>query len=127
MLFPPLPKHIIPKDLVHDALNNPSVTWYGTGSIGQPIEDQFVKYTFPAEGGSQDPHDLDRQPLLHHLLERFQLLPQRRTETRRSSSCSRSIPGSRTIATSRISSFLSAPSSRKRTSTTTITTASSSW
>jgi anaerobic selenocysteine-containing dehydrogenase len=53
MLFPPLPKHIIPKDLVHDALNNPSVTWHGTGSIGQPIEDQFVKYTFPAEGGSK--------------------------------------------------------------------------
>jgi anaerobic selenocysteine-containing dehydrogenase len=47
------PKHIIPKNLVHDALNKGTVTWYGTAQVGQPIEDQFKQYTFPAEGGSE--------------------------------------------------------------------------
>ena len=44
---------IIPKNLVHDALTEESISWYGTARVGAPIEDQFQKYTFPAEGGSR--------------------------------------------------------------------------
>ena len=44
---------IIPKNLVHDALTEDSISWYGTTRVGAPIEDQFQKYTFPAEGGSR--------------------------------------------------------------------------
>jgi len=44
---------IIPKNLVHDALAEESISWYGTTRVGAPIEDQFQKYTFPAEGGSR--------------------------------------------------------------------------
>jgi anaerobic selenocysteine-containing dehydrogenase len=44
------PKQFIPKDLIHDALLNPPISWYGTTLLGSPREDQFVKYTYPAEG-----------------------------------------------------------------------------
>jgi anaerobic selenocysteine-containing dehydrogenase len=52
-----LPKQYIPKNLVHDALlkGKEPLTWYGlaAASVGAPIEDQFKKSTFPAEGGSE--------------------------------------------------------------------------
>jgi molybdopterin guanine dinucleotide-containing S/N-oxide reductase-like protein len=49
-------KQHFPKVLMHDALLNPPVSWYGKSSAAEPVEDQFVKYTFPApkeEGGSE--------------------------------------------------------------------------
>jgi anaerobic selenocysteine-containing dehydrogenase len=44
------PKQFIPKDLIHDAILKPPISWYGTTLLGSPVEDQFEKYTYPAEG-----------------------------------------------------------------------------
>jgi anaerobic selenocysteine-containing dehydrogenase len=44
------PKQFIPKDLIHDALLNPPISWYGTTLLYARTEDQFVKYTYPAKG-----------------------------------------------------------------------------
>jgi molybdopterin guanine dinucleotide-containing S/N-oxide reductase-like protein len=44
------PKQFIPKDLIHDAILNPPLSWYGTASIRGHLEEQFVKFTYPAEG-----------------------------------------------------------------------------
>jgi anaerobic selenocysteine-containing dehydrogenase len=44
------PRQFIPKDLIHDALLNPPISWYGTTLCLADTEDQFVKYTYPAEG-----------------------------------------------------------------------------
>ncbi len=43
-------KQIIAKNLIHEAILNPPVSWYGTTLWAEPIEDQFVKYTYPAKG-----------------------------------------------------------------------------
>jgi len=48
-----LPKQIIPKDLIHDAILNPPISWYGTTIAREPTEDQFKKYTYPVEGCSE--------------------------------------------------------------------------
>jgi anaerobic selenocysteine-containing dehydrogenase len=48
-----LPKQIIPKDLIHEALLNPPISWYGTTTSRATAENQFVKYTYPAEGCSE--------------------------------------------------------------------------
>jgi anaerobic selenocysteine-containing dehydrogenase len=48
-------KQHFPKVLMHDALLNSPVSWYGTSAAMEAVENQFVKYTFPApkeEGGS---------------------------------------------------------------------------
>ena len=45
-----LPKQIIPKTLIPDAILNPPISWYGTTRPWEPVENQFVKYTYPAEG-----------------------------------------------------------------------------
>ena len=47
------PKQIIPKDLIHEAILNPPISWYGNGRFTSPLEDQFVKYTYPEEGCSE--------------------------------------------------------------------------
>jgi anaerobic selenocysteine-containing dehydrogenase len=44
------PKQFIPKDLIHDAILNPPISWYGTTLLFARTEDQFTKYTYPAEG-----------------------------------------------------------------------------
>ncbi|HSW56872.1 MAG TPA: molybdopterin-dependent oxidoreductase, partial [Dehalococcoidales bacterium] len=44
------PRQFIPKNLIHDAILNPPISWYGTTLNRSPLEDQFVKYTYPAEG-----------------------------------------------------------------------------
>jgi anaerobic selenocysteine-containing dehydrogenase len=44
------PKQFIPKDLIHKAILNPPISWYGTTLLSSPREDQFEKYTYPAEG-----------------------------------------------------------------------------
>jgi anaerobic selenocysteine-containing dehydrogenase len=43
-------KQIIPKNLIHEALLNPPISWYGTALLSERAEDQFVKYTYPAPG-----------------------------------------------------------------------------
>jgi len=45
-----VPRQIIPKDLVHDAILRPPITWHSTTVWAETIEDQFVEYTYPAEG-----------------------------------------------------------------------------
>jgi anaerobic selenocysteine-containing dehydrogenase len=44
------PKQFIPKDLIHDALLNPPISWYGTTLCSAETKDQFTKYTYPAKG-----------------------------------------------------------------------------
>jgi trimethylamine-N-oxide reductase (cytochrome c) len=44
------PKQFIPKDLIHDAILNPPISWYGTALLYSDVEDQFTRYTYPAEG-----------------------------------------------------------------------------
>jgi anaerobic selenocysteine-containing dehydrogenase len=47
------PKQFIPKNLIHDAILNPPISWYGTTLLAAELEDQFTKYTYPAEGCSE--------------------------------------------------------------------------
>jgi len=48
------PAQFIPKNLIHDAILNPPISWYGNSQfIPGVLEDQFVKYTYPAEGCSE--------------------------------------------------------------------------
>jgi len=47
------PKQFIPKDLIHDAILNPPISWYGNSTFPGTVEDQFVKYTYPAQGCSE--------------------------------------------------------------------------
>jgi len=49
-------KQHIPKTLIHKAIPNPPVTFWGTGSIEATVEDQFVKYTYPLEQGGAEIH-----------------------------------------------------------------------
>jgi anaerobic selenocysteine-containing dehydrogenase len=44
------PKQFIPKDLIHDAILNPPISWYGTTLLYAEVDDQFTKYTYPVEG-----------------------------------------------------------------------------
>jgi anaerobic selenocysteine-containing dehydrogenase len=49
-------KQHIPKTLIHDAILNSTVTFWGTGAIDATRENQFVKYTYPIpkeEGGTE--------------------------------------------------------------------------
>ncbi len=49
-------KQFIPKTLVQEAILNPPISFYGTGSIRSSVKDQFVKYTYPIpkeEGGME--------------------------------------------------------------------------
>jgi len=50
---PIAPQQFIPKDLIPDAILNPPINWYGNSSFFEPIEEQFKKYTYPAEGCSE--------------------------------------------------------------------------
>ena len=47
------PSQIIAKDLIHEAILNPPISWYGTPMWSEPVEDQFVQYTYPAKGCSE--------------------------------------------------------------------------
>jgi trimethylamine-N-oxide reductase (cytochrome c) len=49
----PVPKQMIPKNLIHDALLSPPISWQGTTLWAETIEDQFVEYKYPAEGCSE--------------------------------------------------------------------------
>ena len=47
-MFAPMPKQIIPKTMVHDAILNGHFEIYGSSHQMLPLEDQFKKYTYPA-------------------------------------------------------------------------------
>lgn len=47
------PIQFIPKDLIHEAILNPPISWYGNSTFPGFVEDQFVKYTYPSEGCSE--------------------------------------------------------------------------
>ncbi|MFC1869398.1 molybdopterin-dependent oxidoreductase [Thermodesulfobacteriota bacterium] len=44
------PKQVIPKNMLHDAILNPPISWYGGHLFHVPTEEQFKKSTYPAEG-----------------------------------------------------------------------------
>jgi molybdopterin guanine dinucleotide-containing S/N-oxide reductase-like protein len=44
-----MPKQIIPKLLIHEAILNPPLSWYGNTQCRYLVEDQFVKYEYPAK------------------------------------------------------------------------------
>jgi molybdopterin guanine dinucleotide-containing S/N-oxide reductase-like protein len=49
-------KQLIPKTLIHKAIPNPPVTFWGSGAVMAPTEEQFVKFTYPIpkdEGGTE--------------------------------------------------------------------------
>jgi trimethylamine-N-oxide reductase (cytochrome c) len=48
-----LPAQIIPKPLVHEAILNPPLTWYGTTLCRMTVDDQFVQFKYPADGCSE--------------------------------------------------------------------------
>jgi anaerobic selenocysteine-containing dehydrogenase len=45
-----LPRQIVPKPLVPEAILNPPLNWYGNTLCRSLVEDQFKKYSYPAEG-----------------------------------------------------------------------------
>jgi molybdopterin guanine dinucleotide-containing S/N-oxide reductase-like protein len=47
------PKQFIPKTMIPDAILNPPLTFHGKGHMSSPLEDQFVKYTYPVDGCSE--------------------------------------------------------------------------
>jgi anaerobic selenocysteine-containing dehydrogenase len=47
------PKQIIPKDLIHDAILNPPISWYGNTTFPGTLENQFIEYHYPVEGCSE--------------------------------------------------------------------------
>jgi anaerobic selenocysteine-containing dehydrogenase len=49
-------KQHIPKTLIQEAILNPPISYCGSGAINAPVEDQFMKYTYPIpkeEGGTE--------------------------------------------------------------------------
>ncbi len=51
--FAPMPKQVIPKCLVHEAILKGEFSIYGSGYQILPTEDQFKKYVYPVPGCSQ--------------------------------------------------------------------------
>ena len=47
--FTILPKQIIPKNRVHDAILNPPISWHST-TLFKPVKEQFETFHYPAEG-----------------------------------------------------------------------------
>jgi anaerobic selenocysteine-containing dehydrogenase len=47
------PTQFIPRCLVHDAILNPPVSWWGLHAFLEPAGEQFTKYTFPSKGCSE--------------------------------------------------------------------------
>jgi len=41
------PRQFIPKDLIHDAILKPPLTWYGTTLSRDSVDQQFIKYQYP--------------------------------------------------------------------------------
>ncbi len=51
-MFLPIPKQVIPKPMVHDAILKGRLEIYGSSHQMLPVEDQFKKYVYPAPGCS---------------------------------------------------------------------------
>ena len=51
-------KQLIPKTLIHKAILDPPLVFYGNGGIEEPVGDQFIKYEYPlpAEKGGTEIH-----------------------------------------------------------------------
>jgi len=47
------PRQFIPKDLIHDAILRPPITWYGTTLSRDYADQQFIKYQYPLEDGQE--------------------------------------------------------------------------
>ncbi|MBP1707268.1 MAG: molybdopterin oxidoreductase [Chloroflexi bacterium] len=50
---PITPKQFIPKDLIHEAILNAPISWYGGSTFPGRVKDQFIKHTYPAPGCSE--------------------------------------------------------------------------
>ncbi|MBW1768169.1 MAG: molybdopterin-dependent oxidoreductase [Deltaproteobacteria bacterium] len=50
---PGYPDQIIPKPLIHKAILDPPLKWYGCSSSNFPVEDQFKQYKYPNDGCSE--------------------------------------------------------------------------
>ena len=51
--IPHPPQQSIPKCMVHDAILNPPISWWGLYSFCGPAEEQFTEYVYPAPGCSE--------------------------------------------------------------------------
>jgi len=49
-------KQLIPKTFIQKAIEEPPLTFMGSGAIETPTEDQFIKYTYPLEDGGYEIH-----------------------------------------------------------------------
>jgi molybdopterin guanine dinucleotide-containing S/N-oxide reductase-like protein len=49
-------KQLIPKTWIQQAIEEPPLTFWGSGAIETPTEDQFIKYTYPLEEGGCEFH-----------------------------------------------------------------------
>ncbi|MFC1868512.1 molybdopterin-dependent oxidoreductase [Thermodesulfobacteriota bacterium] len=47
------PMQFIPRNLIAEAILDPPISWHSVTGIGAPVEDQFNKYSYPAEGCSE--------------------------------------------------------------------------
>jgi anaerobic selenocysteine-containing dehydrogenase len=47
------PKQFVPKCLIHDAILNPPISWWGLRAFLEPAGGQFTRYTYPAPGCSE--------------------------------------------------------------------------
>jgi molybdopterin guanine dinucleotide-containing S/N-oxide reductase-like protein len=44
---------MIPKNKIHEAINDPPISWYGTAWCRDLTEEQFVEYKYPADGAPE--------------------------------------------------------------------------
>ncbi len=49
-------KQLLPKTLIQEGIFSPPLTFMGSGAIETPVEDQFIKYTYPLEEGGYEIH-----------------------------------------------------------------------
>ncbi len=49
-------KQLVPKTFIQEAILRPPLTFWGNGGIEEPVEDQFIKYTYPKKDGGQEFH-----------------------------------------------------------------------
>jgi anaerobic selenocysteine-containing dehydrogenase len=47
------PQQSIPKCMIHDALLNPPISWWGLHAFLEPTKEQFTEHTYPAPGCSE--------------------------------------------------------------------------
>jgi len=49
-------KQLIPKTWIQQAIDEPPLTFYGSGAIETPTEDQFIEYNYPLKEGGYEIH-----------------------------------------------------------------------